>query len=169
MKYVIIYLNLQMIPRFSLKLILNDNHTKLRADLKNLYNWSEDSQLLFNLDKCKIMHFGYNNPNNIFLLGSHILETVNEERDFGVMIRKDLKLSSQYIKVAKIENHVLGIIKRTIAIKTKENLFQLYKSLVRPYFEYYTQVWSPCLKKDIDLLKEIQRRTRKMTLRYKHH
>ena len=42
------------------------NCAKLRADLRKLYNWSEVWQMLFNLDKCKIMHFEYNNPNNIF-------------------------------------------------------------------------------------------------------
>ena len=30
------------------------------------------------------MHFGYNNPNNIFLLGGHILETVDEEKKIWV-------------------------------------------------------------------------------------
>ena len=35
-----------------------------------------------------LMHFGYNNPNNIFLLGGHILETVDEEKDLSVMIWK---------------------------------------------------------------------------------
>ena len=53
--------------------------------------------MLFNLDKCKIMHFGYNNSNNIFLLGGHILQTVDAEKYLGVMIRKDLKASSQCV------------------------------------------------------------------------
>ena len=53
--------------------------------------------MLFNLDKCKKMHFGYNNLNNIFLLGGHIQETVDEEKVLGVMIRKDFKASSQYV------------------------------------------------------------------------
>ena len=65
------------------------NCAKLRADLRKLYNWSEDWQMLFNLDKCTIMHFEYNNPNNIFLLRL-ILETVDEEKYLDVMIRKDL-------------------------------------------------------------------------------
>ena len=34
------------------------NCSRLRADLRKLYNWSEDWQMLFNLDKCKIIHFG---------------------------------------------------------------------------------------------------------------
>ena len=67
--------------------------------------------MLFNLDKCKITHFGYNNPNNILLLGGHILETLDEEKDLGVMIRKDLKASSQCIKIVKTANQILGMIK----------------------------------------------------------
>ena len=75
--------------------------------------------MVFNLDKCKIMHFGYNNPNNIFLLGGHILETVYEEKDLGVMILRDLKVSSQCIKIVKTANQILGMIKRTFTFKTK--------------------------------------------------
>ena len=77
--------------------------------------------MLFNLDTCKIMHFGYNNPNNIFLLG-HILETVDEEKDLSVMIRKDLKDCSQCVKIVKTANQILGMIKRTFTFKTKDNL-----------------------------------------------
>ena len=50
------------------------------------------------------MHLGYNNPNNIFLLRGHILETVDEEKDLGVIIWKDLKASSQCVKIVKTAN-----------------------------------------------------------------
>ena len=60
------------------------------------------------------MHFGYNNSNNIFLLGGHIIETVDEEKDLGVMIRKDLKASSQCVKIVKTANRIWGMIKRTL-------------------------------------------------------
>jgi pheromone shutdown protein TraB len=33
----------------------------LKKDLDNLCSWSKDSLMLFNISKCKIMHFGYNN------------------------------------------------------------------------------------------------------------
>ena len=69
------------------------NCAKLRADLRKLYNGLENCQMLFNLDKCKIMHFRYNSPNNSFLLGGYILETVDEEKDLGVMIWKYLKVN----------------------------------------------------------------------------
>ena len=101
--------------------------------------------MLFNVDKCKIMHFEYNNPNNIFLLGGHILETVDEEKDLGVMMRKDLKASRQCIKIVKTANQILGMIKRTFTFKTKDNLLQLCKCLVRRQLEYCMQVWNPSL------------------------
>ena len=88
------------------KLGTDINCEKLRTDIRKLYNWSKDWQMLFNLDKCKIRHFGYNNPNNIFLLGGHILETVDEEKDLGVIIRKDLKASSQCFKIVKTANQI---------------------------------------------------------------
>ena len=62
--------------------------------------------MLFNLDKFKIMQFRYNNHNNIFLLGGHILKSVDEEKDLGVMIQKDLKAASQCVKI------IVGIIFR---------------------------------------------------------
>ena len=71
---------------------------------------------------------------------------------------------NQCIKVVKTANQVLGMIKRTITHKTKENLLHLYKSLVRPHLEYCLQVWRPYLKKDIDLLQGVHRRATKMVL-----
>ena len=142
----------------------NEDYSSLKSNLRLLYKWSVDWQMLFNLDKRKIMQFGCNNPMHTFLLGGLILETVSEEKDLGVMVRNDLKVFSQCIKVVKTANQVLGMIKRTITHKTKENLLHLYKSLVRPHLEYCLQVWRPYLKKNIDLFEGVQRRATKMIL-----
>ena len=34
----------------------------LRTDLRSLVSWSKEWQMVFNLDKCKVMHLGFNNP-----------------------------------------------------------------------------------------------------------
>ena len=85
------------------------------------------------------------------------------------MIRKDLKTSSQCVKIVKNANQTLSMIKRTFTFKTKDNLLQLYNCLVRPHLEYCMQVWNPYLKKDIDLLEGVQRRAIHMILGYKHN
>jgi len=33
----------------------------LRTDLRSLVSWSKEWQMVFNLDKCKVMHLGFNN------------------------------------------------------------------------------------------------------------
>ena len=33
----------------------------LREDLLSLFKWSEEWLMLFNIDKCKVMHFGHKN------------------------------------------------------------------------------------------------------------
>jgi hypothetical protein len=135
---------------------------KLRLDLRNLFKWSEDWQMLFNVEKCKIMHFGKNNVKADYSMNGKILEVVNEERDLGVIVQDDLKVSQQCVKVVKTANKVLGMISRTFVCRSKDVILQLYKSLVRPHLEYCIQAWRPHLQKDIKLIESVQKRATKM-------
>jgi len=105
--------------------------------------------MLFNLDKCKVVHFGKSNNKCQYTLGGKLLEEVNEEHDLGVIVSADLKVSSQCAKVVKTANKILGMISRTFTLRSKDVILQLYKSLVRPHLEYCIQAWRPHLQKDI--------------------
>ena len=52
----------------------------------------------------------------------------------------------------------MGTISRTCSCKSKDNILNLYKSLVRPHLEYCCQAWRPYLQKDVDSIEEVQRR-----------
>ena len=112
--------------------------------------------MLFNMDKCKIMHIGYNNGTAKYEMNGKYLEEVIEERDLGVIIQSDLKCSSQCIKAVNTANRILGMIKRTFCVRDKDIILQLYKSLVRPHLEYSVQAWRPHFQKDIDLIEGVQ-------------
>ena len=94
-----------------------------------MFNWSQDWQMLFNTDKSKVMHFGFNNKEVDYILGNQKLNAVEEERDLGVIVDKSLKSSRQCAKAAAAANAVLGMIRRTFLCKDKELILQLYKSL----------------------------------------
>jgi len=51
--------------------------------------------MLFNTDKSKVMHFGFNNKEVDYILGNQRLNAVKEERDSGVTVDKSLKSSRQ--------------------------------------------------------------------------
>ena len=51
-------------------------------------------QMLFNVDKCKVMHIGKENQNLSYYMDGKQLEDVNQEKDLGIIITNDLKPSA---------------------------------------------------------------------------
>jgi len=70
--------------------------------------------------------------------------------------------STTLIKAGNTANKILGIIKRTISVRDKDIILQLFKSLVRPHLEYSVQAWRLHFQKDIDLIEGVQRRASKL-------
>ena len=94
-----------------------DEIEKLRGDLKKLAAWSKEWQMVFNADKCKVLHFGHNNGQVHYAIDGNILECVEEKRDLWVIIQSNLKVDKQCAKAARTANSVLGMIGRSFIIK----------------------------------------------------
>uniref|UniRef100_K7F105 Reverse transcriptase domain-containing protein n=1 Tax=Pelodiscus sinensis TaxID=13735 RepID=K7F105_PELSI len=134
----------------------------LQEDLTKLSEWATKWQMKFNVDKCKVMHIGKNNPNYTYSMMGANLAMTNQERDLGVIVDSSLKTSTQRAAAVKKANRMLGIIRKGIENKTQKILLPLYKTMVRPHLEYCVQMWSPHLKKDILALERVQKRATKM-------
>ena len=50
-----------------------DEIEKLTGDLKKLSAWSKEWQMVFNADKCKVLHFGHNNGHVYYVMNGNIL------------------------------------------------------------------------------------------------
>ena len=114
-----------------------DEIEKLRSDLKKLGAWCKEWQMVFNADKCKVLYFGHNNGQVHYVMDSNIIESVEEVLVLGVIIQSNLKVDKQCEKAAITANSVLGMIRRSFINKDVHIILPLYKSLVRPRFEYY--------------------------------
>jgi len=90
------------------------------------------------------------------------LDTVDEEKDLGIIITRDLKVSQQCKQAYSKANRMLGALSRTIRSKDKRILLNLYKSVVRPHLEYCTSSWSPHYVKEKELLEKVQHRFTRM-------
>ena len=68
----------------------------LQNDLDRLVKWSEKWQMLFNFGKCKCLHTGHGNLDVNYKMGDTVLGTTVKEKDLGVTISADMKVSEQW-------------------------------------------------------------------------
>ena len=99
--------------------------------------------MLFKAEKCKCIHHGYNNKQYDYFMGKECIETTHEGRDSGSSSQKHWMYQSNVSGAANKANAMLGMINRAFKYKTKEVVFKLYKSLVRPHLDYCIQAWHP--------------------------
>ena len=135
----------------------------LQDDINNLYKWTQDSLLTFNLEKCTSMTIS-RSGNNVrqYSLNNSPLNSTSKERDLGVILDNRLHFD-QHIQ-AKINkaNSIMALIRKTYTYLDNSSFLLLFKSLVRPHLEYANQIWKPYLKKHITAIENVQRRATRL-------
>ena len=87
------------------------------------------------------MHAGHNENTRYHLQqdgNKWELRSVTEERDLGVKITSDLKVSRQCLNAVSKANKVLGMVRRQFHNLDKTSFLILYKGFIRPHLEYDT-------------------------------
>ena len=92
--------------------------------------------MLFNFVKCRCLHTGPDNNDMNYEMGGTILSKTEKEKDLGVTMNANMKVSEQCSIAASMCNQVLGMIRRNITYyKEKSLIVPMYKAIVRPYLE----------------------------------
>ena len=134
----------------------------IQDDLDKLVKWSEKLQMLFNFWKYKCIHIRHGNMDEENKMEDAVLGRTTQEKYLGVIFSADMKVSEQCGIAASKGNQILGLIRRTITYKEKQQIVPLYKAIVRPHLEYCIQAWRPYRKNDIDKVERIKRRATKI-------
>ena len=97
----------------------NGDKQQLQDDIDKLIKWSEKWQMLFNFQKCKCLHAGHGNTGVNYEMGGTILCKTVKEKDLGVTMNANMKVSEQCRIAASMGNQILGMIRRNITYKEK--------------------------------------------------
>lgn len=135
-----------------------DDIATFQSALNNLFAWSVEWQMLFNVDKCHILHFGASNPAHVYTMNGVPLTVVHKEKDLGIIISDTAKPSLQVAAATKKANQVLGQLFRCFTYRDSTHFLRLYLQFVRPHLEYAVQAWCPYLRSEIDQLEAVQKR-----------
>jgi len=79
--------------------------------LTTLWLKKVSASLLHNVEKCKVIHMGYNSIQAEYAMNNVKLECVSEEKDLGVIVSNHLKSGRQCSEAMKKANRILGMIK----------------------------------------------------------
>ena len=84
----------------------------LQSEFDKLLEWTVKWQMEFNIGKCKVIHFGRDNPLFSYMMGGFapggiVLESVTEEKDVWVIVSANLKPLAQCAKAVEKANSVL--------------------------------------------------------------
>ena len=70
--------------------------------------------MLFNFGTCKCLHTGHGNEDAQYTMGGTVLNITLKEKDLGLTICADMKVSEQCGIVAANGTQIIGLIKRNI-------------------------------------------------------
>ena len=117
---------------YSNKEFIQNDLKSIQDDLDKLIGWADRWLMGFNSKKCKTLHLGYSNKEFKYDVNCEWLQSVDQEKDLGVIISGSLKVDDQCLEA----NKILAVTNQNIVYKSKEVISKLYNSYVRPLLEH---------------------------------
>ena len=131
---------------------------RVANDLDNLFEYFDLWQLKINVEKCETVHLGNSNVFYPYTIDDRLIRCVNSCRDLGVTVSHDLSPREYCKNIVKTTFYKIKLFRLGFSCNEISFAIDMYKTYIRPSLEYNTQIWSPHLISDIDLVERVQRK-----------
>ena len=103
------------------------------------------------------MHYGNKNPNFVYNIGGHVLQSADSVNDLGVLRSANFNYNDHCINVISRANRTCAYILRVFVTRSVPFMSLMFVAYVRPMLEYACQLWSPNTVELINRLERVQR------------
>ena len=131
------------------------HNLKSQKWLENIFNWTENQQMLINSKKTKTMVFNftknYQFTPRLFIQGE-LLEVIERTRLLGTIITSDLRWEQNTSHIVKKANAKMELLRKVASFGAKvKDLKTIYILFIRSQLEQSAVVWSSSLTEKIRL------------------
>ena len=147
------------------KITCRDDAKILQDDIQKLEAWSDLWLLKFHPDKCHLLTLGkFENIMHChrYKVSEKEIEHIFEEKDLGVLMDSELTFAEHIISKVNKANTLVGIIRRSFSYLDGETFVKIFTAFVRHHLEYGQAIWSPYLRKYINMIENVQIRATKL-------
>ena len=144
-----------------LYIISPDDYVRLQDDIRSVSCCLGSKYLDLNASKCCYLLLSrkrnHSIPPPILILNDAPLKRVNSYKYLGILISSDLMWSSHISSICSKTRQLTGMLYRQFYKHSSPNtMLKLYTSFIRPHLEYACTAWDPFLKKDVNVLEDVQ-------------
>ena len=132
------------------------DHRNAQADLDRVVLWARRWGFDLNADKCTVVQFGGDGHWPFFLDGKELQESTMV-KDLGVVITNDLKWDGQVSAATSKARTMARSLARAMSSRDPHTWTNLYRTFIRPHFEYASSAWLPHQANHLTTLESVQR------------
>jgi len=141
---------------------VNMTNQNLSVAIDRLLLWSSQWQLKIANEKCLVLRISNHRCissclHPTYSINGHLLNTVSEVRDLGVIVDSSLKFDKHISLIVRKAQQRAGLILKSFCSRDKDLLMKAFCTYVRPLLEYSTPVWSPHYQYLIFKIENVQR------------
>ncbi|KAF2366828.1 Reverse transcriptase domain [Trinorchestia longiramus] len=96
------------------KAFTEKDRVTIQSDLNRFLQWTETWQMSFKIDKCSLMHVVANNRHFQHTMNDILIETIQQQRDQGVIVTENLRHDKQVKKALKMRARFLVSLHKTL-------------------------------------------------------
>ena len=131
----------------------------IHASLREIEAWCKTWQLKLTANKCTTIRIASRRilPPIPFMLNGLILNSVESQRDLGVIISHKLDFAEHYSAIIAKANDAAYLILKCFESKRPITMATAFTAYVRPILESFVQVWNPYRLSDSKRIESVQR------------